>query len=152
MGSNLSTRHCTDIFSHICCKNCNICLKIWKNKRGRDLAHFKKYQKKLRENGMKGFVRWSYFFRQAKFFRFARPLFNYFKQLLWQVNVKNIHKVYSGYQTHDQCDQIGRFIALWTTIQSLWQLSICPNLLHSSAIFVKVSKSVIFLVKPGLPP
>ena len=30
-----------------------------------------------------------------------------------------------------QCDQIGRFIALRATIQSLWQQLICPNLLHS---------------------
>ena len=31
----------------------------------------------------------------------------------------------------DQCDQIGRFIGLWATFQSLWQQLICPNLLHS---------------------
>ena len=46
-----------------------------------------------------------------------------------------------------QCDQIGRFFALWATIQSIWQQKICPNLLHSQAIFVKVSKSFIFIVK-----
>ena len=33
--------------------------------------------------------------------------------------------------TSDQCDQIVRFITLWTTIQSLWQQSISPNFLHS---------------------
>ena len=49
-----------------------------------------------------------------------------------------------------QCDQIGRFIGLWTTFQSLWQQLICPNLLHSWAIFVKVSKSLIFIVKSFL--
>ena len=47
----------------------------------------------------------------------------------------------------DQCDQIGRFIVLWATFQSLWRQLICPNLLHCLAIFVKVSKSLIFLVK-----
>ena len=46
-----------------------------------------------------------------------------------------------------QCDQIGRFIGLWASIQSIWPQLICPNLLHSFAIFVKVSKSFIFLVK-----
>ena len=49
-----------------------------------------------------------------------------------------------------QCDQIGRFIALFATIQSLWQQLICPNLLHSKAIFVKVSKSFIFLANSFL--
>ena len=29
----------------------------------------------------------------------------------------------------------------------IWQQLICPNLPHSLAIFVKVSKSIIFLVK-----
>ena len=43
--------------------------------------------------------------------------------------------------------QIGRFIGLWATFQSLWQQLFCPNLTHSLAIFVKVSKSLIFLVK-----
>ena len=33
--------------------------------------------------------------------------------------------------THEQCDQIGRFIGLWVTFQSRWQQIICPNLLHS---------------------
>ena len=49
-----------------------------------------------------------------------------------------------------QCDQIGRFNGLWATFQSFWQQLICPNLLHSYAIFVKVSKSLIFLVKSFL--
>ena len=48
---------------------------------------------------------------------------------------------------HYQCDQIGRFIGLGATFQSLRPQLICPNLLHSKAIFVKVSKSLIFLVK-----
>ena len=50
----------------------------------------------------------------------------------------------------NQCDQIGRFIGLWATLQSLWQQLICPHLPHSTAIFVKVSKSLIFLVKSFL--
>ena len=33
---------------------------------------------------------------------------------------------------------------------SLWQQLICPNRLHSWAIFVKMSKSIIFLVKSCL--
>ena len=43
-----------------------------------------------------------------------------------------------------QRDQIGQFIALWATLQSLWQQSVCPKLPHSQAIYVKVSKSFIF--------
>ena len=46
--------------------------------------------------------------------------------------------------SYSQCDQIGQLIALWATIQSRWQKFICPNLLHSQAIFVNVSKSFIF--------
>ena len=30
-----------------------------------------------------------------------------------------------------QCDQIGRFFALWATFSSLWQQLICPNLSYS---------------------
>ena len=47
----------------------------------------------------------------------------------------------------EQSDRIGRFIELWATFQSLWQQLICPNLLNSLAIFVKVSTSLILLVK-----
>ena len=49
-----------------------------------------------------------------------------------------------------QCDQIGRFFALWATIQSWWQQLFYPNCLHCQAIFVKLSKSSIFLVKSYL--
>ena len=51
------------------------------------------------------------------------------------------------YLHRDTCDQIGRFIGLWATFSCLWQQLICPNLPHSKVIFVKVSKSIIFLVK-----
>ena len=50
----------------------------------------------------------------------------------------------------DQCDQIGSSIGLWATFQSLWQQLVCPNLTQSQAIFVKVSKSFILLVKSFL--
>ena len=50
----------------------------------------------------------------------------------------------------NQCDQIGRFIAFWPTFQSLWEQLFCPNYPHYLAIFVKVSKSFIFLVKSFL--
>ena len=46
-----------------------------------------------------------------------------------------------------QCDQIGQFIALWTIFQSLWQQLFCPNQPHFYAIFGKVSKPFIFLMK-----
>ena len=49
-----------------------------------------------------------------------------------------------------QCDQIGQFIGLWATFQSLWQQLICPNLPRSETFLVKVSKSFIFLVKSFL--
>ena len=65
-----------------------------------------------------------------------RPIWSNWQQQQWQAS----HK----------CDQIGRFIGLWATFQSLWQQLICPNLLYSKAIFVKVSKSFIFLVKSFL--
>ena len=50
----------------------------------------------------------------------------------------------------NQCDQIGQFIGLWATFQSSWQKLICPNISHSLAIFVNMSKSIIFLVKSFL--
>ena len=43
----------------------------------------------------------------------------------------------------DQCDQIGRFIALWINFQRLWQQLFCPNKHHLNAIFWKVSKLFI---------
>ena len=49
-----------------------------------------------------------------------------------------------------QCDQIGRFIALWAAFKSLWQQIYCPNLTYSWAIIENVSKSLIFLVKSFL--
>ena len=49
-----------------------------------------------------------------------------------------------------QCDQIWRFFALWPTIQSWWQQLFYPNHAHCSAIFVRQSKSFIFLVKSFL--
>ena len=57
---------------------------------------------------------------------------------------------YYIFVAYPQYDQIGRFIVLWTTFQSLWQQLVCPNRPHSNAIFVKVSKSLIFLVKSVL--
>ena len=45
-----------------------------------------------------------------------------------------------------QCDQIGRFFALWSTIQNSWQQLFYPNCLHCQAILVKVSKSIFLLV------
>ena len=50
----------------------------------------------------------------------------------------------------EQCDQVGQFIGLWATFQSLGQEIVCPNLPHSKAILVKVSKSLILLVKSFL--
>ena len=40
--------------------------------------------------------------------------------------------------TCNQCDQIGQFIGLWTSFESLWQQLICQNLPHSKVIFVNV--------------
>ena len=45
----------------------------------------------------------------------------------------------------DQCDQIGQFIALWATFQSLWQQLFCSNSLHFWAI-LKGSKSFVLLL------
>ena len=49
-----------------------------------------------------------------------------------------------------QCDQIGRFFALWAIIQSRWQQFFYPNCPHCQEIFVKVPHSFIFLVKSFL--
>ena len=53
-------------------------------------------------------------------------------------NLTNILKIGSKFgrvlAPQVQCDQIGRFIGLWATFESLWQQLICPNLLHSFCI------------------
>ena len=47
--------------------------------------------------------------------------------LHWWSPVETKHRIFC----HEQCDQIGRFIGLWATFQSLWQQLICPILPHS---------------------
>ena len=44
----------------------------------------------------------------------------------------------------EQCGQIGWFIALWATFQSLMQQLFCPNRPHFLATFVKLLKYFIF--------
>ena len=46
--------------------------------------------------------------------------------------------------------RLGDLLDFWATFQSLWQQLISPNLSHSQAIFVKMSKSLISLVKSFL--
>ena len=46
----------------------------------------------------------------------------------------------------NQCDQIGRFIALWATFPSLWQQLFWSNQVHFKQFF-KLSKSFILLGK-----
>ena len=61
-------------------------------------------------------------------------------------------------ETRGNCQRIGAisnsrgapFFALWATFQSQWQPLFCPNSTHFKAIFVKVTKSFIFLVKSVL--
>ena len=49
-----------------------------------------------------------------------------------------------------QCDQICAIYWTLGNFKSHWQQLICPNLPHYRAIFVKVSKSIIFRVKSFL--
>ena len=53
-------------------------------------------------------------------------------------------------QSHQKCEQIGRFFALLSTIQSWGQQLFYPNLPHCYTIIVKVWKSFIFLLKSFL--
>ena len=59
-------------------------------------------------------------------------------------------KQYPAWDSSNQCDQIGRFFALWAIIQRWGQQLFYPNWPHCYTIFVKVSKSIIFLVKSFL--
>ena len=46
-----------------------------------------------------------------------------------------------------QCDQIGQFIALWATFQSLWRQLFCPNHPHFRQLLSKIfnfSSGIIF--------
>ena len=65
----------------------------------------------------------------------------------WLVNGKNLLQLLF---CANQCDQIGRFFALLATIQKLVATIILPKLATLSAIFVKVSKPFIFLLKSFL--
>ena len=65
----------------------------------------------------------------------------------WEIAMASFKGTYLPLVQPEQCDQIGRFFALWSTIQSWWQQLFYPNWLHCQAIFVKGSKSFIFLVK-----
>ena len=49
-----------------------------------------------------------------------------------------------------QCDQIGRFIALWATFHSLWQQLFWPNCPYNLPNFYKGVKIYHFLVKSFL--
>ena len=51
---------------------------------------------------------------------------------------------------YGQCDQIERFFAVFASIQSRWQQLFYANCPHCQAIFVKVSKAFIILVKSFL--
>ena len=53
----------------------------------------------------------------------------YFKNLLNDKERRD--KRINGDTEGKQCDQIGQFIGLWATLQSIWQQLICPNLPHS---------------------
>ena len=82
---------------------------------------------------------------ENRLFSFRKPVFLLSKSRLLDKYVLRV--TFDIKLVHSQRDQIGRFFGLWTTFQSLRPQLICPNLLHSKAIFVKVSKSSIFLVK-----
>ena len=73
---------------------------------------------------------------------FCQTLSHYTERSLWSTSNWHYHKCV----VHNQCDQIGRFFALWATIQSWWPQLFWPNC-PFLAIFVRVSKSFIFLVK-----
>ena len=80
-------------------------------------------------------------------------IFSYFKLICQLFNciwllLNRIWLPFNG--TYPQCDQIGRFIELWASFQSLWQQFYCPNYPYFRWFFVKVSKSLIFLVKSFL--
>ena len=70
---------------------------------------------------------------------------NFVQTLKVQFRKLNYHS--SNIGTLDQCGQIGRFITLWANFQSLWQQLFCPNCQHFKAIFVRVSKTLIFSSK-----
>ena len=46
--------------------------------------------------------------------------------------------------------RLGDLLDFWATFQSIWQQLFCPNLPQSKEFFVKVSKSLIFLLKSFL--
>ena len=73
---------------------------------------------------------------------FCQTLSHYTERSLWSTSNWHYHKCV----VHNQCDHIGRFFALWATIQSWWPQLFWPNC-PFLAIFVRVSKSFIFLVK-----
>ena len=68
-------------------------------------------------------------------------------ELWWEKNKKRLGMAYFwkrlrliNFEGSNQCDKIWQFIGLW-------QQLFCPILSHSLVFFVKMSKSIIFLVK-----
>ena len=49
-----------------------------------------------------------------------------------------------------KCDQIGRFIGLWVTFQSLWQQLFCPNHTHFRQLLQRCQNFSFFLVESFL--
>ena len=102
----------------------------------------------VRETQMERFLAkiWAFFVRKSKWDNTIGIVFyTQVGLLLKQVRRPSCLQKLGGISL--QCDQIGRFIGLWANYQRLWQQLFCPNLPHSQAIFVKVPKSLIFLVK-----
>ena len=54
----------------------------------------------------------------------------------WVGGLKKIARI----KTSHGCDQMGRFITLWATFQSMWQQLFCPNCLHIFGNFCKFVK------------
>ena len=68
-----------------------------------------------------------------------RRLLSHFFGTIHQKRIYNLWQI--------QCDQIGRFIQLWATFQSLWQKLICPNPNFLGNFCVKIfnlSSEIIF--------
>ena len=71
------------------------------------------------------------------FIRFATGYIQSTKNASFQGSLLKLHKEANTtfapktYSNDEQCDQIGRFIGLWATFQSICQQLICPNIPHS---------------------
>ena len=124
--------------------NWRFSLKIWKGKKSGDNSGVRTVQSgnavsirfgsnQQKQNfTSKTLFQWSWRTSCEECFSKFNMQANCFFQVCWNLMLlKSNYFLLVNNVSKRQCDQIGRFFALWATFQSLWQQLFCPNLPNS---------------------